>query len=79
MHQFAITKILVNMVGQRDKAWFMPRSFAEDQSSNKVMQHILAFGIHTVNDTPQGLPLLWPRFQVVSAEQISKILQQLAQ
>jgi len=40
VHWFTINEILVNTVGQRDKAWFMPRSFVEDQSSNKLIPHI---------------------------------------
>jgi len=40
VHRFAITEILVNVVGQRDKAQFMPRLFVEDQSSNKLIPHI---------------------------------------
>jgi len=37
VHWFTITEILVNVVGQRDKARFMLRLFAEDQSSNKLI------------------------------------------
>jgi len=40
VHRFAISEILVNGVGQRDKALFMTGSLVEDQSPNSLIPRI---------------------------------------